>query len=239
MKTLFIADLHLSEDNPDITGIFLNFLNSCGADVNALYILGDFFEVWIGDDDQSTFHTQIKQALRDATHKGLAIYVMHGNRDFLLGKKFQRETGCQFLKDPTLVNLYNTPVLLMHGDTLCTQDIAYLKFRKKARNVLFQKLFLWRSLAKRRAIAATMREGSKKHTATTAEYIMDVTQNEVERVMQKHQVKHLIHGHTHRPAIHEFLIDDEKYMRLVLAPWHDEGSVLEWDQSGNIEVKRL
>ncbi|OGT53295.1 MAG: UDP-2,3-diacylglucosamine diphosphatase [Gammaproteobacteria bacterium RIFCSPHIGHO2_12_FULL_42_13] len=232
MKTQFIADLHLTEEQKNITQLFLTFLKTCGRDVDALYILGDLFEVWIGDDDSSAFHAQIKAALRQATENGLSIYLMHGNRDFLIGKKFMRDTGCRLLTDPCVINLYGVSILLMHGDTLCTQDMDYLKFRKKARNCLLQRLFLWKSLKKRRAIAAKMREVSRQHTSTTPDYIMDVTQNEVVRVMKKYQVQYLIHGHTHRPAMHEFTIDNQDVTRIVLGPWHEHGSALDWNQDG-------
>src|SRR3990167_2229992 len=232
MKTQFIADLHLTEEQKNITQLFLTFLKTCGRDVDALYILGDLFEVWIGDDDSSAFHAQIKAALRQATENGLSIYLMHGNRDFLIGKKFMRDTGCRLLTDPCVINLYGVSILLMHGDTLCTQDMDYLKFRKKARNCLLQRLFLWKSLKKRRAIAAKMREVSRQHTSTTPDYIMDVTQNEVVRVMKKYQVQYLIHGHTHRPAMHEFTIDNQDVTRIVLGPWHEHGSAFDWNQDG-------
>ncbi|OGT45183.1 MAG: UDP-2,3-diacylglucosamine diphosphatase [Gammaproteobacteria bacterium RIFCSPHIGHO2_12_FULL_41_20] len=232
MKTLFIADLHLMAEQKNITNLFLNFLKTCALNVTALYILGDLFEVWIGDDDDSLFHSQIKSALTTATAQGLPIYLMHGNRDFLIGKRFLKETGCQLLTDPSVVNIYNTPVLLMHGDTLCTHDIAYLRFRKKSRNFFMQQLFLWKSLKTRKKIAEKMREKSRDYTRTTPDYIMDVTQQEVERVMKKYQVSYLIHGHTHRPAIHEFIAENHSKTRIVLGPWHEHGSALEWQQSG-------
>lgn len=236
MINLFVADLHLEESRPDIAAIFLRFLDQQAAQANALYILGDFFEAWIGDDDLSAFHLSIMQALQRATQRGLSIYFMPGNRDFLIGKRFLRMTGCQLLPDEYVVQLANTPTLLMHGDTLCTADKAYLKFRKRSRRWLMQKLFLLKSLAKRRAIAEKMRAKSREYTSTVADYIMDVTQAEVERVMQKHQVQHLIHGHTHRPAVHEFMLRGAPATRTVLAPWHECGSVLVCDETGKQEV---
>lgn len=236
MKNLFISDLHLDEDRPEITHIFLKFLEDHTKPNHTLYILGDFFEIWIGDDHVTPLNKIIIEALKKATQQGLPIYIMHGNRDFLLGKKFLRETGCQLLPDEYVISLAGIPTLLMHGDTLCTLDTQYLKFRKKSRNRFFQILFLWKSLTKRKAVAEKMRRASKEHTSTTATYIMDVTQAEVERVMQKHHVQHLIHGHTHREAVHQFQLNNQDATRTVLAPWHNHGSVLICDEDGRQEI---
>jgi len=232
MKNFFISDLHLDENHPKITDIFLKFLDEQLQPNDKLYILGDFFDTWIGDDDDSQYNTRIIEALRKTTQKGITIYLMHGNRDFLLGKQFQKATGCQFLPDEYVITLNNTPILLMHGDLFCTQDKKYLRFRRKSRNWLFQKIFLWRSLEKRRAIATHYRNMSRLHTDITADYIMDVTQLTVERYMHKHRVQHLIHGHTHRPAIHHFTLNGLPATRHVLAPWHENGSALVYDETG-------
>ena len=165
--------------------------------------------------------------------------MIHGNRDFLLGKKFFRETSCQLLPDEHVINLYGSPTLLMHGDTLCTRDKAYLKFRKKARNWFFQKIFLFKSLKKRRAISEKYREASKAYTSTAPDNIMDVTQEEVIRVMKKHHVQYLIHGHTHREAIHQFQLNNKTATRTVLGAWHECGSVLICDASGKQEMIKL
>lgn len=233
MTTFFISDLHLEEHRPDITALFLKFLKNDAPKAQALYILGDFFEAWIGDDNQSAFNQMIIAALRSATQKGLPIYIMHGNRDFLLGRKFFRATGCRLLPDEYVVNINGTPILLMHGDTLCTQDLAYLAFRKRTRKWWVQKIFLLRRLKTRLAIASKMRSESQKYTTTAPDHIMDVTQTEVERVMQKHGVQHLIHGHTHREAVHRFQLNGKEATRTVLGPWHEHGSVLECDSEGN------
>jgi UDP-2,3-diacylglucosamine hydrolase len=161
---------------------------------------------------------------------------MHGNRDFLLGKKFMRMTGCHLLPDEYIVSLFGDAVLLMHGDTLCTEDKAYLKFRKKARCWFMQKLFLCKSLVKRQAIAARYREASQAHLAKTPDYIMDVTQAEVERVMQKHGVQHLIHGHTHREAVHAFQLNQKSATRTVLGAWHERGHALICQTDGSREL---
>jgi UDP-2,3-diacylglucosamine hydrolase len=235
-KIVFISDLHLDESHPDMTELFLKFLAYITSDADGLYILGDFFETWIGDDNLSLFNQSILFALKTATQKGLPIYIMHGNRDFLLGKKFMQMTGCQLLPDEYVINLFGSPTLLMHGDTLCTNDIAYLKFRKKARCWLIQKLFLLKSLEKRLAIAARYRKASQMHIATLSDNIMDVTQTEVERVMQKHKVQHLIHGHTHREAVHSFQLNHQPASRTVLGAWHTRGSALVCEADGKREL---
>jgi len=236
MTIIFISDLHLDEQRPDITELFLRFLKTEAKQASALYILGDFFEAWIGDDDLSPFNQTIISALKNATQQGLPIYMMHGNRDFLLGKNFFKQTGCVLLPDEYVLDIYGSPTLLLHGDTLCTTDTAYLKFRKKSRNWLMQKLFLLKSLQARLLLAKKYRDASKAHTSTLSDNIMDVTQAEVIRVMQKYQVQHLIHGHTHREAVHEFQLDNVLRTRTVLGAWHERGSALICDEFGN---KRL
>lgn len=231
-KTFFISDLHLEESRPQMVKKFIELLSICKTSAEALYILGDFFEVWIGDDEISPFHTEIKTQLKTATQNGLRIYFMSGNRDFLIGKKFIRETGCILLKEEEKISLYGTSVLLMHGDTLCTQDHAYLKARKFAYNPLVQWLFLKIPLAYRKKIANNLRMKSLRHTQTTPKIIMDVTQEEVERVMKKHQSDYLIHGHTHRPMTHHFTINGRSATRQVLAAWHESGNAFIWDETG-------
>ncbi len=234
MTQFFISDLHLEATRPDITDILMKFLQEIAHSEHTLYILGDLFELWIGDDDLTEFNLQIINALKKASEKKLKIFIMHGNRDFLLGKNFFRMTGCELLPDEIVINIAGTPTLLMHGDTLCTQDVKYQQFRKKARNIIFQKLFLWKSLEKRKALAQKGREQSKAHTSTAAEYIMDVTQSEVERVMQKHRVQHLIHGHTHREGVSHFNLNGLSATRTVLGAWHEKGSVLVCDENKKI-----
>jgi UDP-2,3-diacylglucosamine hydrolase len=231
MAIAFISDLHLDENQPVIADIFLRFLEQQAPQLNALYILGDFFESWIGDDNLTVFNEKIISALRKTTQRGLPVFFMHGNRDFLIGKNFLRVTGCQLLPEEYVLNIYGTPTLLMHGDTLCTEDKAYLKFRKKARCWLVQKLFLCKSLEKRSAIANQYRRVSKEYTSTAPDHITDVTQTEVERKMRKHKVKHLLHGHTHRQAIHDLKLDDQAASRIVLGAWHEHGNALIFESS--------
>jgi UDP-2,3-diacylglucosamine hydrolase len=235
MSTLFISDLHLEESRPEMTEIFIKFLKNQASIANALYILGDFFEFWVGDDDSSVFADSIRKNLAVATRQGLPIYILHGNRDFLLKKKFFRETGCQLLSEETVIDLYGVPTLLVHGDTLCIEDIAYLKARKYVRNWLVQTLFLLKSFKKRQAIVAGFRSASKTHTATAPDNIMDVTKAEVERIMLKHRVQHLIHGHTHRQAQHQFQLNNQPATRTVLGAWHEHGNVLVCHPDGKQE----
>ncbi|HVY53760.1 MAG TPA: UDP-2,3-diacylglucosamine diphosphatase [Gammaproteobacteria bacterium] len=239
MHTLFIADLHLEEGRPDIAAIFLRFLQQEAAQAQALYILGDLFEVWIGDDDQSAFNLMVINALRKTVERGTKVYLMKGNRDFLIGRKFKKQSGCEILPDEYLVKLNGQSTLLMHGDTLCTLDIKYLKFRKRARNFFIQQLFLLKSLAKRKAIAQEARKRSYDHIHSAMPEIMDVTQEEVERMMKKYAVYHLIHGHTHKPNVHRFKLGNQEATRTVLAPWHEHGSVLVCHADGTQEFKIL
>lgn len=238
-KTLFISDLHLEESRPEITEQFINLLQACDHTVDGLYILGDLFEVWFGDDDDADLSKKIIQELKATTQKGVPIYFMRGNRDFLVGKHFIRETGCHLLPDEKTISLYGTPVLLMHGDTLCTNDIAYMKARKFGRNPLVTFIVSHLPFSTRKRIGQKMRAKSMKHTSMAASEIMDVTPHEVIRVMQKHYVKQLIHGHTHKPDFHHFTIENTSALRIVLPAWHDKGRVLIWDENGNYVLQDL
>lgn len=228
----FISDLHLTEDCPKICHIFIDFLNNCHPQQDILYILGDFFELWLGDDDLTEFNTMIIRALQNASQRGLAIYLMHGNRDFLIGKRFAQLTGCRLLPDPCIVTVFSNPVLLMHGDTLCTLDMAYQKARKFMRNYWLQNLFLLLPLTSRRRIGKSLRKKSNDHINSTPREVMDVVQQEVEDIMHNQQVNYLIHGHTHRPGIHQFTSPHGSYTRIVLGAWHDQGNVLCWTRTG-------
>lgn len=222
--TWFISDLHLDPSQSEIVDLFLKFLIKCHQDVDALYILGDFFETWIGDDDTNEFNLTIIKALHEATQKGLPIYFLHGNRDFLIGKKFLKQTGCTLLDEETVIDLYGVRVLLMHGDTLCTLDENYQKARKKLRNPIVQQIFLSLPLKLRRLIATKMRAKSATYTQTTSKHLMDVTQTEVYNKLQKHNSQLIIHGHTHKPGIHSD--------RIVLGAWHNTGNGLMWHANG-------
>ncbi|WP_370601312.1 UDP-2,3-diacylglucosamine diphosphatase [Pseudomonas nitroreducens] len=232
MSVLFISDLHLEAERPDITRAFLHFLSTRARTAKELYILGDFFEAWIGDDGMDEFQHSIARALRELSDSGTRIYLMHGNRDFLIGKAFCREAGCTLLRDPSLIDLGGEKVLLMHGDSLCTLDEAYMKLRRWLRNPLT--LFILRNLplATRHKLARKLRKESRAQTRMKASEIVDVTPAEVERIMRDKGVRILIHGHTHRPAMHELEIDGRPARRIVLGDWDRQGWALEADDQG-------
>ena len=232
MSVLFISDLHLEAERPDITRAFLHFLSTRARSAQALYILGDFFEAWIGDDGMDEFQHSIARALRELTDSGTRIYLMHGNRDFLIGKAFCREAGCTLLRDPSLIDLGGEKILLMHGDSLCTLDAAYMKLRRWLRNPV--SLFILRNLplATRRKLARKLRKESRAQTRMKASEIVDVTPAEVEKIMRDKGVRILIHGHTHRPAVHELEIDGRPARRIVLGDWDRQGWALEADEQG-------
>lgn len=223
MSTLFISDLHLDETRPHITKAFLRFLFNQAANADALYILGDLFEVWIGDDEDSAFAQHIKEALQRYRESGVPTYFIHGNRDFLVGQKFADDTGVSLLDDTTVVDLYDEPVLLTHGDALCTQDTEYMAFRKQVRDPNWQAQILAQPLAIRRQMATELRQQTKSMSAMKAEDIMDVTPSEVISLMQSENVAKLVHGHTHRPARHPVELDNKTGERIVLGDWESQG----------------
>lgn len=234
MKTLFISDLHLSPTTPDITQVFSQLLSHKMQEIDALYILGDLFELWIGDDDKHPFHEQIAQTIAQVTQY-CPVFFMHGNRDFLLGQHFAKQCGMQLLTDPTLIDLYGRPALLMHGDSLCTQDSAYQRYRKYARSPFLQKIFLSLPLSIRRKIADRMRQTSQQQNQYKSNILMDVTQSEVEHCLNESHCSLLIHGHTHQPAIHI----KNKQIRAVLGAWHTAGNFLEYDDKHCIFLKNF
>ena len=225
--TRFISDLHLSAERPAITELFLDFLGAEARRGEALYILGDLFEYWIGDEAaaQEEFRP-IVAGLRAAVDAGLPVFVMHGNRDFFMGRGFEHASGCRLLPDPTRIDLYGTQTLLTHGDALCTADTEYLAFRAVVRNPEWQRQMLARSAPERDALFRNYRDLSKLSTAKKRPEIMDVTQEAVESLMRSHGVHDLIHGHTHRPMEHRFVLDGRPARRIVLGDWYEQGSVL-------------
>lgn len=225
MSTLFIADLHLSEQEPAITAGFLRFLREEAIHAESLYILGDFFDYWIGDDDPNSLHTKVAHALNELKQKGISCYFIHGNRDFLLGSRFARESGLILLPQENVLELYGKRILILHGDTLCTDDIGYQQYRKRVHTPWIQRLFLLLPLFIRLKIAAKMRAGSQYANTQKSESIMDVNQQAVIRHFEKHQADWMIHGHTHRPAIHDLQIDNKTVHRGVLGAWHHHGSM--------------
>jgi UDP-2,3-diacylglucosamine hydrolase len=232
VPTLFVSDLHLDASEPAAGAQFLDFLNGPARAAEALYVLGDLFETWIGDDDDELYRAGICTALATLTAAGVPCYVMHGNRDFLLGAGFERRTGAQLISDPLLVELYGEPVLLTHGDLLCTADHAYQRLRGLVRAPRWQRRFLSLPLAVRRALAQRARSGSRRHMAGMREDIMDVSSDAVLGAMRACGVRSLVHGHTHRPAIHELLLQGVPARRIVLGAWHAAGSYLLWDERG-------
>lgn len=228
MTTLLISDLHLHAGTPEIASGFLAYLDREARNAEALYILGDFFEAWIGDDYQvhGEFEAPILEALKRLSAAGTGVYFMHGNRDFLIGEGFARAAGATLLPDPHLVELGGERLLLMHGDSLCTRDEAYMKFRAMARDPQWQARILALPVEERLELARNLRNQSGEANSTKAEDIMDVTPDEVVKAMRKHRVRTLIHGHTHRPAVHELDVDGEPATRFVLGDWQaDQG----WD----------
>jgi len=231
--TLFISDLHLAPDTPAANEALLRFLRETASGADALYVLGDLFESWIGDDSlKRPFEREIATAFRALADSGVPVYFMRGNRDFLIGRRFARESGMTILRDPTLLDLYGRPTLLMHGDTLCTDDVEYQKFRARARNPLVQWLFLLKPFEKRAQIARDLRGRSEQAKQAKDMAIMDVSPAAVEKTLRTHGYPRLVHGHTHRPARHEHLVDGRTCERWVLADWYDHGSYLLCDASG-------
>jgi UDP-2,3-diacylglucosamine hydrolase len=230
---LFISDLHLSAQRPATVSLFLKFLEQVAGNAARLYILGDLFDVWLGDDDRTEPIPQIQTALANLTARSTRLFLMHGNRDFLMGEQFCRDTGCELLPDPTLIDLGGTPTLLMHGDLLCSDDLAYQQARGQLRDPAFISEFLSKPLPERAGLAAEYRKQSGEATSLLPEQIMDVNMQTVAATMRRHKVRQLIHGHTHRPATHEFTLDGDPARRMVLAEWHEQrGQYLRADSSG-------
>jgi len=227
----FISDLHLSPRSPGATRLFLQFLAGPAREADELYILGDLFEAWIGDDDtEDSFNAGIVKALRAASDAGLKIGVMHGNRDFLLGSGFAAATGCKLLGDPYILSTPEWQFVLSHGDALCLDDTAYMAFRAQVRNPEWQAALLAKPLAERRAIAAHMREVSESSQRGKANPYTDLDPTATDDFLRQHGYATFIHGHTHQPAKHDHIVDGIHIERWVLADWHEErGECLVWD----------
>ncbi len=230
---LFISDLHLCASRPQINRIFFHFLEREARSAEALYILGDLFEYWAGDDDlPDPFNASVAAALARLAGSGVPVYLMHGNRDFIIGEAFARASGVTLLPDPASLSLYGQPVLLIHGDTLCTLDEEYQVFRREARSAIWMRDLLGKPLAERKAAIEALRRRSELEKRSKPAEIMDVAPAEVEATLRRHGYPRLIHGHTHRPARHVHAIDGHACERWVLADWYKAGSYLACDASG-------
>jgi UDP-2,3-diacylglucosamine hydrolase len=233
VPTLFISDLHLCRERPEINALFFRFLRERVPGSDALYILGDLFEYWAGDDDLADpLHGEIAAALKQVSDLGVPLHFMHGNRDFLVGGEFARVTGASLLPDPTIVDLYGTPTLLMHGDTLCTDDVKYQAFRLQIRDPAWQKDFLAKPLAVRKAMIENVREQSAREVKEKPPEIMDVNGTAVAEAFRRHGCSRMIHGHTHRPAHHVHDVDGRSCERWVLTDWYERGGALELSNAG-------
>ena len=225
MTTIFISDLHLDKDRPKVIRYFIDFLNNLESDIESLYILGDFVEYWVGDDDPGDGLEEVFSSIKKKSND-IPIYFMHGNRDFMISEKFCNHHGMKFLKDPTKIKLHGKKILLMHGDTLCIDDIEYQKFRTMVRSPLWQNEMLKKSLEERINLAKMLRAKSLSETGTKDEVIMDVNNDEVISQLKKHNVDMIIHGHTHRPNIHKIISENKECKRIVLGDWYDKSFIL-------------
>ena len=239
LETLFISDLHLSAERPQAIELFLRLTRDRARQVEALYILGDLFDAWIGDDDDGALAVAVRGALHDLTAAGVSVFFQGGNRDFLIGTRFAERTGVRLLPDYAVVDLYGAPTLLTHGDLLCTDDLDYQKARVMLRNPAFVADFLAKPLSARAALAAEYRRRSGEATSLKAEDIMDVNADTVAQEMRRHGVRQLIHGHTHRPAIHAMTLDGEPAERIVLAEWHEDAGQCVSVSASGVAVERI
>jgi len=230
MTTLFISDLHLDASRPHITRLFLDFFETEAAQADALYILGDLFEAWIGDDAPDEVGDQVADALARLHERGVPCFYMHGNRDFLLGDDYARRARMTLLPDPSIIEIDGERVLLMHGDTLCTDDVPYQQFRLQTHDPNWQRAFLSRTVADRRQFAEQARAESRRYTRSVADVITDVNEGAVAAALRGHGVRRLLHGHTHRPAIHQLLVDDGPALRIVLGDWYEQKSSISYER---------
>ncbi|WP_194435890.1 UDP-2,3-diacylglucosamine diphosphatase [Vibrio fluminensis] len=240
MTTLFISDLHLSPDTLEINACFERFMREEAIHADALFVLGDLFDFWIGDDDNCDFAKQIREEFKRLTDSGVPCFFTKGNRDFLVGKRFAKQTGVQLLGDETVIDLYGRKAVILHGDTLCTEDVQYLAFRAKVNQPWLQWIFNRLPMAIKTPIVRKVQSGARDTKQSKSLSIMDVTQSEVERVMAEHNVDLMIHGHTHRPNIHNFNIENKELTRIVLGDWYEQGSILCFDANNfTLETRSL
>jgi len=238
MARLFVSDVHLDAGAPQATEQFLDFLAGEASGAEALYILGDLFEAWVGDDDQEPANDRVCRALRVLTAGGVACFALHGNRDFLLGSGFSARSGCRLLNDPVIAELDGERVLLTHGDALCTDDHAYQELRSIVRAPAWQRRFLALPRSSRELLADEARAGSRRHTARTVPDIMDVNAAAVAAAFRATRVRRMIHGHTHRPGVHDLELDGAPVQRIVLGAWYEQGSFLRYER-GSYQLRAL
>ena len=238
MTRLFVSDVHLDAGAPEATEQFLAFLATEGARAQALYILGDLFEAWVGDDDADPEKERVCAALRSLSTRGVACFALHGNRDFLLGAGFSARSGCRLLRDPVVAQFDAERVMLTHGDALCTDDHSYQELRSVVRDPAWQRRYLALPRSHRELLADEVRAGSRRHTARTVPYIMDVNAAAVAAAFRAAQVRRMIHGHTHRPGVHQVEVDGAPAQRMVLGAWYEQGSYLVCE-AGGYELREL
>jgi UDP-2,3-diacylglucosamine hydrolase len=233
--TLFIADLHLDEKHPATYAYFSAFMQKQAPLSEALYILGDLFEKWIGDDHRSPFNELVKADLKRLTQK-IPVYFLHGNRDFLIGKKFARETGCHILPEFSIIKLYGQPIILLHGDVLCSLDKKHMRFRKLTKNSLLKTIFLSLPLTTRQKIGSYVRKSSKQHHQTTPNNYLDVIPETVASTFKNYQINKMVHGHIHQPRVFHTIYHNEWRERIVLGSWEQHGCALKWYPHGKREM---
>lgn len=232
MATLLISDLHLDAKLAAIGDQFLSFLANDANTASALYVLGDLFDAWLGDDDPNPYYAEMKLAIRRLSDSGVPVFFMHGNRDFMIGTEFADETGVTILSDPTVVSLHGHDVVLSHGDALCTDDVQYQQVRAMTRNPEWQSMMLEKSIEERIAYALNARKQSIARGESISDEITDVNQDAVKALIRTHNVDTLLHGHTHRPAVHDVELEDRIATRIVLGDWYEQGSVVRWNSEG-------
>jgi len=230
MTTLFISDLHLSPSDPARIQLIVNFLQTQSANIDKLYILGDLFNTWLGDDIVPDEFEPLITQLQQLHQSGIKTYLMVGNRDFMMGKQFAKRAACELLDEPCIIDLFGTKTILMHGDTLCIDDVAYQRYRRWSRNKFLQWCFLHLSASYRQGVSDKIKQKSREQKQSKSAMIMDVNQDEVLRVMKQFDVTQLIHGHTHRPAVHSLMINNQVAKRIVLGDWENEVSYLLCDE---------
>ena len=229
---LFASDVHLAADRPEAVAAFRAFLSGPVRQASHLYLLGDVFDLWLGDDDNRAPHLEAEAALAETVSAGVPVDLIRGNHDFLLGDAFAQRTGCRLVDEPHVIEVGDERVVLLHGDTLCTRDAEYQAFRRYARDPDNQRAFLARPMEERMREAAGIRATSDSRTRLKPEDIMDVTDDEVARVLYACSAARMIHGHTHRPAVHELALEAGPSTRVVLGDWYEQATVLAWDEAG-------